>query len=362
MLSLAFYLPQFHPIPENDRWWGEGFTEWTKLRSARTWYPGHRIRQPIEPLGHYHLLDPAVIEAQQALAEAHGIDGFLIWDYWFGEGRRLLDAPLAMILERRLKVRYALAWANHDWTQNFQRTMLMKQRYLGVADYRRYFLQCLPHFRSDRYLHHRGRLLFYVYRPADMPDFPDFAACWQSLAREHALPAFHFVGDQLSRRQPRPVGLDAFTNGFGFWTNRKKLVLNFVKEKLRTKLRIQTSPQRFRFDALLRGSIPPGAPREEVPVVITGWDTTPRHGRNGVIVDGLTPASFRRHLDEVERHLARQAPEDRLVLVKSWNEWAEGNLLEPDSVHGHALLEEYRGFARRAAALPPPDGSTRPTV
>ena len=115
LLSLAFYLPQFHTIPENDAWWGPGFTEWTHMERARPWFDGHVVRQPVPPLGRYDLLDPATVEAQHALASAHGIDAFLIWDYWLGRGKRLLERPLEMILRERLRVDYALAWGNHSW-------------------------------------------------------------------------------------------------------------------------------------------------------------------------------------------------------------------------------------------------------
>ena len=109
LLSLAFYLPQFHPIPENDAWWGQGFTEWSHFRQLRSWFDGHVVRQPVPPLGRYSLLDPGVIEAQQAMAQAHGIDGFLVWNYWFGGGRQLLERPVDMILRDQLPVSYALA-------------------------------------------------------------------------------------------------------------------------------------------------------------------------------------------------------------------------------------------------------------
>lgn len=354
LLSLAFYLPQFHTIPENDRWWGEGFTEWTHMERARAWFPGHVVRQPMPPLGRYHLLDPGVIEAQHALAASHGIDGFLIWDYWLGGGRRLLDRPVEMIRRDRLQVDYALAWGNHSWVDQLRGRMLAEQHYLGAEDYAAYFQHCLPHFRSERYLRVDGKPLFFVYRPEHIPDLAVFLDTWRTLALRHGLPGLWLVGDKFKARTPPPPGFDAYSCGFGFWTNRKKGVVNLTKETLRRRLRIQTSPQRFRFEPLLRGFIPRDATDQFVPTVITGWDTTPRHGRNGVVVEGLTPEVFRDHLAQVAACVDHQHVDTRLVLVKSWNEWAEGNLLEPDSVHGDALLREYRQFAtalaRRLAA------------
>lgn len=349
LLSLAFHLPQFHTIPENDRWWGPGFTEWTHMDRARSWFPGHVVRQPVPPLGRYNLLDPGVVEAQHALAVAHGIDGFLVWDYWLGGGRRLLDQPVAMILRERLKVDYALAWGNHSWVDQLRGRVLAEQRYLGAEDYAAYFLHCLPHFRSERYVRVDGKPLFFVYRPEHIPDLAVFVDTWRSLAQRHGLPGLWLVGDNYRAHTPRPAGFDAYSCGFGFWTNRKKWLLNLLKENLRRRLRIQTSPQRFRHERLLRDFIPHDATDPFVPTVITGWDTTPRHGRNGVVVEGLTPEVFRDHLAQVATYVNRQHSGTRLVLVKSWNEWAEGNLLEPDSVHGDALLREYGQFATTLA-------------
>lgn len=207
MLSLAFYLPQFHAIAQNDLWWGTGFTEWTHMDKARSWYRGHRVRQPIEPLGRYNLLDAATIERQHAIASAHGIDGFLIWDYWLGNGQRLLDRPVSMMLEQKLEVHYALAWANHSWEDKLRRRVLAKQLYLGADDYARYFYQCLPHFKSEHYVRFNGKPLFYIYRPEDIPDFALFVQTWRALAVEHGLEGVYLVGDLRRSDSPRPEGL-----------------------------------------------------------------------------------------------------------------------------------------------------------
>ncbi|GAP37006.1 glycoside hydrolase family 99-like domain-containing protein [Piscinibacter sakaiensis] len=348
LLALAFHLPQFHRIAENDAWWEPGFTEWTHLARARAWRPGHRVRQPVPPLGRYDLLDPAVMPAQWALAQAHGLDGFLVWDYWLGGGRRLLERPLAQALARRLPFRYALAWANHSWADQLRRRRLAEQRYLGRADYAAHFEASRPHLESEHYVRIGGRPLVFVYKPEHIPDFAVWVDAWREGCARAGLPPPFLVGDLVNFRSRVPAGLDAWSCAFGFWTNWRKLWLNWIKEKARTKLRIQSSPQHFDFERLTAGFVPPEAPAEFVPTVLTGWDTTPRHGRNGVIVDGLNPAVFRRHLDAAGAHLRRHAGSGRppLLFVKSWNEWAEGNLLEPDSVHGDALLREFAAFAQ----------------
>lgn len=358
LLSLAFYLPQFHPIPENDAWWGTGFTEWSHFRQLRSWFDGHVVRQPVSPLGRYSLLDPTVIEAQQAMAQAHGIDGFLVWNYWFGGGRQLLERPVDMILRDKLPVTYALAWANHDWRDQARGRSLMKQQYLGVQDYAAYFHHCLPHFRSERYVLVDGKPLFFIYRPEHIPDLEAFVALWRDLARANGLAGLHIVGDLLREDARPPAALDAYTCAAGFWAHRKNLVLVKSRGLLRRSLGLPPSPERYSYDELLAHYIPPDASPRFIPTVFTGWDSTPRHGGRGVIVEGLTPEGFRVHLDLAQQHLLRQTGPTRLVFIKSWNEWAEGNLIEPDQVYGDALLKEYGGFAERCrAALATDDGA-----
>ena len=345
LLSLAFYLPQFHAIPENDRWWGPGFTEWTHLARAGSWHAGHAVRQPIAPLGRYDLLDPATIEAQQALASAHGIDGFLVWNYWFGGGRQLLERPTALMHAKGLKVRYAFAWANHDWVDKLNRRLLVRQQYRGASDYAAYFMHCLPHFRSEQYVKVDGKPFFFIYRPEHLPDLQTFVKTWRALAVQHGLPGLYLVGDVLKDRSVPPPGLDAYSCAAGFWAYRDHHLRKVMLQWLGRHAGLPTRPPRYDFTRLLRHSMPAQTDVNFIPTVLTGWDTTPRHGRHGVVVDGLTPDSFRTHLRQALPPLLRQTGETRIVLLKSWNEWAEGNLLEPDSVYGDALLREYLQFS-----------------
>lgn len=346
LLSLAFYLPQFHRVPENDAWWEPGFTEWTHLERARSWFPDHRVRHPVAPLGRYDLRDGRTIEAQQVLAAAHGIDGFLIWDYWLGGGRRLLHEPVDMILSQRLEVSYALAWANHDWVDRLRRRVLARQLYGGASDYAAYFEHCLPHFRSDRYVCVDGKPLFFVYRPESIPDLPVFVDTWRTLARKHGLAGLWLVGDVQRAHTPCPPGLDAYSCSFGFWTSGKLGWRNLLKDRLRRHLRIETSPQRLDARRLMRGFLPSFTDEAYVPTLISGWDTTPRHGRNGVVVQGMTPAFLREQLQSIGSMIDRQQRSTKLLLIKSWNEWAEGNVMEPDDVYGDAFLREYHGFVQ----------------
>lgn len=345
LLCLAFYLPQFYPTAENDEWWEPGFTEWTNLGSARPLIKGHKVRRPIPPLGEYSLLNTDTMEAQYELARQHGIDGFLVWDYWLGNGRVLLGEPIRRALENKLTFRYALAWANHPWIDKLRGRILANQEYPGRADYTAYFNKCLPHFISDQYIKVSGQPLFFIYRPEDLPDANVFIETWQELASKNGLPPIFFAGDMLKRRSPAPESLNAYSNAAGFWSIRRRFLIEYTREKLRKKLFRQTLPQRFEYSSLSHDYMPREPSDKYVPTVMTGWDTTPRHGRNGVILKGLTRAAFRNHLEDSSRHLLRTGASQRLLFIKSWNEWAEGNILEPDSVHGTELLETFANFS-----------------
>jgi hypothetical protein len=348
LLSLAYYLPQFHEIPENDEWWGEHFTEWTQVEPAKPFFPWHRIRKPVAPLGYYNLLAPGTMEAQFRLAESFKIDGFAIWHYWFGGGRRLLHEPIAMISAEKLRVRYCIAWANHSWYNNDTLRLLCEQTYPGHEDHVAYYRDCEPHFRSDNYVKVEGRPVFVIYKPKLVPDLGAMMDTWNALARQSGFPGVFFVGDNLPPDDPMAATLDAHAASAGFWKVSKTLPLNFVREKLRTKLRLKLrTPDVYDYWRMVKGSIPRNADDRFAPTVLTGWDTSPRHATKGKILRNFNPATFRRHLDEVADYIVRRGATDNLVLVKSWNEWAEGNLLEPDDLFGAALLEEYRAFVDR---------------
>src|SRR5215210_4081714 len=186
--AVAFYLPQFHPIPENDEWWGPGFTEWTNTAKARALYPGHR--QPTLPadLGFYDLRLPEAREAQSDLAQQYGVEAFCYWHYWFGGGRRVLEKPFAEVLASgEPSVSFCLGWANQTWTgisHGAADRVLMEQTYPGDEDDQAHFDLVLPAFRDDRYLRVGGRPVFYVFRPEELPDAARFVDRWQQMARE----------------------------------------------------------------------------------------------------------------------------------------------------------------------------------
>ena len=351
LTSLAFHLPQFHRIPENDLWWGPGFTEWTKLDAAKTWSKNHVIRRPIAPLGHYDLTDPHALELQWDIASSHSVDGFAVWDYWFGGGRQLLERPIEIVLKEKLNFRYCFSWANHSWYDKGKNRLLCEQRYLGQSDYLKYFERCTPHFESDNYVKIDGKPVFLLFDPGAIVDVESFLDQWQKLALSRGFPGIYFVGDRLRDGHPILNRLDKYATSFNFMTRRNKMVANFVNEHMQRLCSIDLGPRWFDFRRLAPEIIPAGATGQHAPTVMTGWDTTPRHGSRGIVYEHLDVCAFERQLESSRAHFNAFPDIHHLLLIKSWNEWAEGNVMEPDSVYGFNMLEAFRYF--RASLLSP---------
>lgn len=342
--TVAFYLPQFHPTPENDEWWGAGFTEWTNAARAQRLFRGHRQPHLPADLGFYDLRLAESRAAQSALAQRYGVDAFCYWHYWFGEGRRILERPFDEVLASgEPSQQFCLGWANQTWTgiwHGADNRILVEQRYPGADDERAHFEHVLPAFRDPRYFRVNGKPLFYVFRPEQLPDAPAFLRHWRALAADAGLPGLYLVAEvsDLLGKGPRYTryredGFDA-----GVYVRLPAQVDGTTTALMRLRRKVLKHPERYPHASEL--PTPPqglGAPLH--PCAYPNWDNTPRSGRRGLVVEGSTPQRFERHLRQaVER--ARTMPDgEGLVFIKSWNEWAEGNYLEPDLEVGHAYLE-----------------------
>lgn len=353
---IAFYLPQFHPTPENDRWWGKGFTEWTNVGKAKPLFRGHYQPKVPADLGYYDLRLPESRKAQADLAREYGIGGFCYWHYWFGNGRRLLQRPFTEVLESgEPDFPFCLAWANHSWEDkqfNKEGThrMLMEQLYPGDDDYILHFNTLLPAFKDPRYIRVEGKPLFVVYAPNNLPDAPHFIELWQQLARQNGLPGIHFVAHTP---QPRP---DDPYRQQGFDAKVNVRLFDVFKQDFSLLERINAKLQRV---ALKRGRHIPyeraaryfTSPEDRAidcyPTLIPNWDHSPRSGRQGHILVGATPQKFEQHAEAVFRNVMHKPYERRIVFLKSWNEWAEGNYMEPDLKFGRGNLEALQQALHR---------------
>ena len=353
--GIAMYLPQFHPVAENDEWWGRGFTEWTNVAGARPIFPGHY--QPHLPgeLGFYDLRLAETRDEQAALARAHGIEAFCYWHYWFA-GRRMLERVVDDLLASgRPDLSFCLAWANENWTAwsrrrtRAPRSILIEQTYPGEVDHRRHFDTLLPAFSDPRYVRVDGKPLFYVYRPEQIPDLARFADLWRQLAEDAGLPGLYLVGQTRGGPwdwDPTGSGLDGAVT-FDMRPRARRLERDGRRtwDWMLTALteRLDVVPAVFLYRYWSR-DIPfvLAPPATSFPSVVPGWDNTSRMGRQGFILHGATPELFGEQVARAVDLLADRPPQKRLLFVRSWNEWAEGNHMEPDRKWGRGFLEAFR--------------------
>lgn len=342
---IAFYLPQFHPIPENDQWWGKGFTEWTNVAKARPLYRGHYQPHIPADLGFYDLRVPEVRSAQADLARHYGVEGFCYYHYWFG-GRRILERPFEEVLAAgEPALPFCLCWANHSWNSIWQGTpdrTLIEQVYPGREDHVAHFNYLLRAFTDPRYIRIDGKPLFVIYKPDDIPDVAGVTALWRNLAHEAGLKGLYLVGVShfAARWDPRPRGLDACTmqklpkrDGTIPW---RYPILKARVAAASGRHALSVYDYGDLVDFLLRNDRPPFT---DYPLVLPNWDNTPRAGMNGLVLHGSTPELFRMHLKKALARLDGRSDEHRIVFLKAWNEWAEGNYVEPDLRFGHGYLQ-----------------------
>lgn len=345
---IALYLPQFHPIPENDKWWGKGFTEWTNVGKAKRLFRGHYQPRVPSDLGYYDLRVPEAREAQAMLAKEHGIEGFCYWHYWFGNGKRLLERPFNEVVKSGSPdFPFCLAWANESWkgfTHGIKnREILIEQLYPGEQDYKDHFYALLEAFKDKRYITVDGKPVFLIYKPLGDTQVPVFMETWRKLALENGLPGIYFIGQysdpKVSVEQILETGFDAVnTVRLNEYLFKRSL---FQKIKARLNKIILGVPLVYSYKLMSQYFVNKEIDsRENVyPSIVPGWDHSPRSGKEGLVMTKSTPELFEEHVAKIYDTIKHKDPEHRIAFVKSWNEWAEGNYLEPDLKWSTKYLE-----------------------
>ncbi len=348
---IAFYLPQYHPTPHNDEWWGKGFTEWTNVAKAKPLFHGHEQPKIPADLGFYDLRLAEVREQQAELAREAGVDGFCYYEYWFGNGHEELERPFREVVESgKPDFPFCLCWANESWYQKFwnidgavvDKRILAEQRYLGVEDYKAHFMARLDAFKDERYVRVEGKLLYLIYQPFDSPEISTFMQTWQRLAKENGLPEFYFAAFTYHADKEggeiMSLGFDAVVS---CRNNRNRVRnLSWLVRKVMSKLfqRPRTIAYKKVWPKLI--SDLERTDNRYIPVIMPNWDHTPRSGVNGDLFTGCTPQEFGKHCEDVLSSVcAKQNP---LVFIKSWNEWGEGNYMEPDMKYGKGMIKALR--------------------
>ena len=353
---IAFYLPQFHPIPENDKWWGKGFTEWTNVGKAKPLFWGHYQPRVPADLGYYDLRVPETRSAQADMARQYGIEGFMYWHYWFGNGKRLLERPFNEVLQSgKPNFPFALAWANESW-KGFahglkNRNVLIEQLYPGDDDYIAHFYELLPAFKDDRYIKVDGKPIFLIYKPSQLPDPSHFIELWQKLAKQNGLAGIYFIGHHQSTKEHNYISendslQEMLSMGFDSvnfvrltkYLENRSLLKKIIGRLFRYLFRIPVSISYKQAMKYFSNDLD----REETvsPSIIPNWDHSPRSGRDALVLTNSTPDLFEKHVDFVFDQVKDK--KNKIVIIKSWNEWAEGNYLEPDLLWGDSFLKRLK--------------------
>jgi hypothetical protein len=330
--AIAFYLPQFHPVPANDRWWGAGFTEWTNVVQAEAQFDGHYQPHLPADLGFYDLrLAEARLE-QAELARTHGLEGFCYWHYWF-KGTRLLERPFDAVLRSgEPNFPFCLAWANESWSRRWlgeDQAVLLRQEY-SLADDLVHARWLAAAFSDERYIRIQGRPVFLVYRPRDLPSPQRTTDTIRREATARGLPEPYLLGiTSFSRADYRSIGFDGtveFAPSFGALSGVDAAGL-----------------KRYDYADACRAMGQPRLDYPTYPCALVGWDNTPRRGPEAIVLTDATPKCFAEHVRERIARLAARPQEERILFVNAWNEWAEGNHLEPDQRNGRGHLEAPAG-------------------
>ncbi|MFT5251349.1 MAG: hypothetical protein ACI87N_000327 [Flavobacteriales bacterium] len=358
---LAYYLPQYHPIPENDKFWGKGFTEWTNVAKAKPLFKGHY--QPILPadLGFYDLRVPKVQEEQSKMALEYGVDGFIYYQYWFGNGKMLLEMPAeAMLVNKNITIPFCFCWANETWRGIWHglnnQEVIMEQTYNGESDYVNYFNYLLPFFKDERYIKVDNMPMFHIYRLDHIPDLDVFFETFKQLAKKNGFEGIHYIttGSVNSKNVTDNknvygvVGTDVF-NQIRYQQEtffRRESFLSDLELKVKLKIGgytdvIERRNKPFVLD-YLKGvlSLNVEFPHQKyIQCVFPNWDNSARSGMKSLIFNNATPQGWFIHMSKAIEQLKKNEKNPQMIILKSWNEWAEGNYLEPDKKYGLEWLK-----------------------
>ena len=371
---IGLYLPQYHPIPENDEWWGPGFTEWNNVVRARPLFRGHYQPRIPADLGFYDLRLPEVREQQAALAREAGLEGFCYYHYWFGRGRQLLERPFNEVLASgKPDFPFCLCWANHDWTSktwekgnSMKRDTMIMQMHYDFEDHKLHFQNLLPAFRDSRYIKVDGKPLFGIWAPRKFPEIRRFIDMWQQMAKENGLDGIHFVGytDNVRKvvrdengkqsywgvhqagniyKEILDMGFDAvMSSGLyraqSLYKGRWRTALSQFSQNTFITYSLRTDYAR----TMRNYYVPEDAWENVYPTLLPQWDRTPRAGRKSNPLVDSTPEKFQRTVEEAIALCQKKQPQHQLLFLKAWNEWGEGNYVEPDQKFGHGWLHAIK--------------------
>lgn len=351
MEIIAYHLPQYHSIPENDHWWGKGFTEWINVAKARPLFRGHYQPNIPADLGFYNLSHYEDQKAQMTLAKQAGVTAFCYWHYWFGKDNLLLQKPTEnLLVHPDLDLPFCFGWANETWMAKVWNNngitkgkVLIEQKYEGEDDIIAHFNYLRPFISDKRYYRVNNRPVFVVYRPFQLPNAKHFIDSFNQLIKESGIADnFYFIAHTLNDDEI-PDLLEVFDSvnivRVGCYRFDKNLIKN-IKWPL-FNYKFLHKPLILKYKKLIR-YFSKDIDKDErvIPSIIPSWDHTPRSKNKGVVYQGSTPELFEEHLNTVFNIVSHKT--NQLVFLKSWNEWGEGNYMEPDLKNGDSYIKVLR--------------------
>lgn len=373
MRIIAFYLPQFHTIPENDEWWGKGFTEWVNVRKATQLFKDHY--QPRVPLNnnYYNLLNIDVKKWQVGLAKKYGIYGFCFYHYWF-DGHMLLQRPIEQYLaDSSLDLPFCICWANEHWTKAWvskENKVLIAQKYGQRKDWELHFNYLLHFFKDKRYIKNDEKPLVVIYRPEIIGCLNEMLDCWQELAKQNGFPGLDFAYQQIGldlqpnkddsrftyniEYQPQYAVYDLIKNKHKILRKIKYHVTSILERYFYLDFRsVRTEGLIIRDYDKVWSQLLSHLPENEkcIPGAFVDWDNTPRRGSKGSVIAGASPEKFQKYLG-IQIKRAKEIYQKDMIFMFAWNEWAEGGYLEPDEKFGYAYLEAVRQALLDAGEFP----------
>lgn len=341
----ALNLPQFYETPENNKWWGKGFTEWTSVKNAKPIYKGHV--QPLVPLNHnyYDLSTRQAIKWQCEIAKKYGITGFVYYHYWYS-GKHLLEKPCELLLDSPdIDMKYCFCWANHSWTRAWdgkEHEILMKQTYGGKKEWEEHLQYLLPFFKDKRYIRIDGKPVLFIYNANVIPQAEKRISYWNERLKEEGIGGLYVV-EYISTFNPSPsisTSQAVYEDEPNYTCRFLISPVNKAKRVLCKKLKLTDYQD---FDKLWQLIINKKAVYGKRKIVLGGfpcWDNSPRKGKQSRIIRGSTPQKFEKYLKALN-NMHRKDSLD-ILLLNAWNEWGEGAILEPTEQYQYGYLEAVR--------------------
>lgn len=344
MKILALHLPQFHEVKENNEWWGQGFTEWTNVKSAKPIFRGHI--QPKEPIdGYYYDLSKVEdINKQALLARQYGLSGFVFFHYWY-EGRHILEKPCEILLDSpQIDIEYCFCWANHSWTRAWdgkEHQVLLGQTYGGEEDWEAHIKYLIPFFKDERYIKNNNKPIFVLYNPSAIPNVDDMVDYWERRIKEEGFSGLYII-EYISSKNTKPSckKSQAVYEDEPMYTCRFEITaFEKIRRVICKKLQIPDYQTYDRIWKLLLRKNRTYEGRKVIKGCFTAWDNSPRRGKKGpMIVKGASPEKFNNYFKQLVSNDRKDVSSDYLI-INAWNEWGEGAILEPSKSDGYGYLE-----------------------